>query len=161
MKRSGFLGLVVALLAVMAMPAASRADVATIGAAKDNTIFQSNLNNSLGGGQAIFAGTNAQSSPRRGLIDFDIAGAIPAGATINSVQITLFLNSAAGGSTSSPVIHLYRLSDDWGEGTAGNNVKRARGGGEGVGAGGGEAALAPPHFFATTPTPWTSARGGF
>jgi hypothetical protein len=161
MERSAFAGLVAALSAAMTMPAISRADVATIGAAKDNTIFQSNLNNSLGAGQAIFAGTNAQSSPRRGLIDFDIAGAIPAGATINSVQLTLFLNSASGGSTSSPIIHLYRLSDDWGEGTAGSTVNGAGGVGQGFAAGEGDVTWTSRHFSATTPTLWTSAGGDF
>ena len=42
------------------------ADVITIGASKDNTIFQSNVANSLGGGQAMFVGTNNTPSPRRG-----------------------------------------------------------------------------------------------
>src|SRR3954467_11914359 len=79
-----------ALLAVFAFDLAVRADVASIGASKDNTIFQSNVNNSLGAGQAIFAGTNAQSSPRRGLIQFDVAGAIPAGARDKKRQVNLF-----------------------------------------------------------------------
>jgi len=161
MERSTFLGLVVALSAVAAMPAVSRADVATIGAAHDNTIFQSNVNNSLGGGQAIFAGTNAQLSPRRGLIDFDIAGSIPAGSTINSVQMTLFLNSVAGGSTASPTIHLYRVSDDWGEGTAGSSVNGAGGVGQGLAAGEGDATWNARHFSATTPTLWNMAGGDF
>src|SRR3954465_7853265 len=93
-----------ALLAVFAFDLAVRADVASIGASKDNTIFQSNVNNSLGAGQAIFAGTNAQSSPRRGLIQFDVAGAIPAGSTINSVQLTLFLNQTGSAASTSPTV---------------------------------------------------------
>src|SRR6266550_140276 len=161
MERSGFLGLVVALSAAMAMPGVARADVATIGAAKDNTIFQSNVNNSLGGGQAIFAGTNAQLSPRRGLIDFDIAASIPAGSTINSVQLTLFLNSLASGSTATPTIHLYRLSDDWGEGTAGSTVNGPAGVGQGIAAGEGDATWNARHFSATTPTLWNTPGGDF
>src|SRR5215471_1901012 len=69
----------------------------TIGASKDVTIFQNNVNNSSGGGYGLFAGTNGTSSPRRALIDFDIAGSgIPSGATIQSVQLTLVLGQVAG-----------------------------------------------------------------
>src|SRR5262245_57590830 len=68
----------------------------TIGASKDVTIFQNNVNNSSGGGYGLFAGTNGTGSPRRALIDFDIAGNLPAGATIQSVQLTLILGQVAG-----------------------------------------------------------------
>src|SRR5256885_7760631 len=125
MERSAFAGFMVGLSAALMPMRAARADSVTIGAAKDNTIFQSNVNNSLGAGQAIFAGNSGQSSPRRGLIDFDIAGSIPAGSTINSVQMTLYLNSIAGGSAGRPSVHLYRLSNDWGEGTAGSAAHTA------------------------------------
>jgi len=161
MQRSSFVKFWVVFCAVASAAAFSSADVATIGAAKDNTIFQSNPNNSLGAGQAIFAGTNAQSSPRRGLIQFDIAGAIPAGATINSVQLTLYLNSAAGGSGTSPTVRLYRLSNDWGEGTAGSSVNGAAGVGQGFAAGEGDATWNARHFSATTPTLWSTAGGDF
>src|SRR2546421_3567197 len=161
MQRSVFAGLMVALSAAMAMPGITCADVATIGAAKDNTIFQSNVNNSLGAGQAIFSGTNAQLSPRRGLIDFDIAASIPAGSTINSVQLTLFLNSLASGSTASPTIHLYRLSDDWGEGTAGSTLNSPAGVGQGIPAGEGDGTRKARHFFPPPPTPLDKPRGGF
>jgi hypothetical protein len=158
MERRVFTELVVALLAATG---AASADAVTIGASKDNTVFQSNVNNSLGAGQAIFAGANGQSSPRRGLMDFDIAGAIPAGSTINSVQLTLFLNNAAGGAASGPTIRLYRLVSDWGEGTAGSGVNGASGVGQGLAAGEGDATWNARHFSATTPTLWNTAGGDF
>ena len=162
MERSSFLRAMVVFCASACVAAAmARADVVTIGAAKDNTIFQSNVNNSLGAGQAIFAGNSGQSSPRRGLIDFDIAGSIPAGSTIHSVQMTLYLNSVAGGSTSSPTVHLYRLSNDWGEGTAGSAVNGALGVGQGFAAGVGDATWNARHFSATTPTLWNTPGGDF
>src|ERR687883_683812 len=119
MERRTFLAV---LLSLLVGPAALRADTATIGAAKDNTIFQSNVNNSLGAGQAIFAGASGQSSPRRGLIQFDIASSIPAGSTITGAQLTLFLNQVGSGSTISPTIRLYDVSGDWGEGSAGSST---------------------------------------
>ena len=162
MERSTFPGFLIALWAAsMATGAVARADVATIGTSKDNTIFQSNVNNSLGAGQAIFAGTNGQSSPRRGLIDFDIANSIPAGSTINSVQLTLFLNQVGSAATSNPTIRLCRLANDWGEGTAGNSTNGVSGIGQGFAAGDGDATWNARHFSATTPTLWNTAGGDF
>ena len=162
MEQGTFLRFLAALSgALIAVGTGARADVATIGASKDNTIFQSNVNNSLGAGQAIFAGTNAQSSPRRGLIDFDIAGSVPAGSTINSVQLTLFLNQVGSAATSSPTIRLYRLANEWGEGTAGNSTNGVSGIGQGFAAGEGDATWNARHFSPTTPTLWRTAGGDF
>jgi len=137
------------------------ADVVTFGAAKDNTIFQSNVNNSLGAGQAIFAGSSGQGSPRRGLIQFDIAGSVPAGSTITGAQLTLFLNQVGTGSTISPTIRLFPVSGDWGEGSAGSGINGASGVGQGIAAGEGDATWSARHFSATTPTLWISAGGDF
>lgn len=160
MERRVFFKLILGCCALGLSAAAACADVASIGASKDNSIFQNTPNNSLGGGQAIFAGTNAQSAPRHGLIQFDIGNAIPAGSTINSVQLTLFLNSAAAGG-GSPTIHLHRLVSDWGEGTAGSNVNGSSSVGQGFAAGEGDATWNARHFSATTPTLWNSSGGDF
>src|SRR5258706_2739682 len=145
--------------AAFASTSISRADTTTIIASHDNTIFQSNPNNSLGAAQAIFIGDNAQTSPRRGLISFDIAANVPAGATINSAQLKLFLNQAAGGA--SPTISLYRLSTDWGEGIAGSTTTGANGVGQGFPAADGDATWNARHFSATSPTLWTNPGGDF
>jgi hypothetical protein len=158
MERRVFLGLIAALSTAIAV---ARADVATIGAAKDNTIFQNNVNNSLGAGQAISAGTSNQSSPRRGLIQFDIAGAIPAGSTIGSVQLTLFLNQVGSSAVTNPTIRLYRLANDWGEGTAGSATNGVSGIGQGFAAGEGDATWNARHFSTTTPQLWNSPGGDF
>src|SRR5437016_5705947 len=139
MQRIIFLRLFFAVAAVLVADLVASADLATIGAAKDNTIFQSNVNNSLGAGQAIFAGSSGQTSPRRGLIQFDIAGSIPAGSTIAGAQLTLFLNQIGSGSTISPTIRLYRVSGDWGEGTAGSSINGTSSVGQGFAAGEGDA----------------------
>ena len=98
------------------------ADAVTIGASKDATIFENNVNNSNGAGPGIFAGTNGMDSPRRGLIDFDIAGNVPAGATITNVQLTLYLGQVAGGGSGAETIGLFELEADWGEGTTGSGA---------------------------------------
>jgi hypothetical protein len=92
--------------------------VANIGASKDSTIFQNSVNNSSGAGNGLFAGTNGNSSPRRALIAFDVAGSIPAFSTIQSVQLNLVLGQVPNGASGNATIDLHKLSADWGEGIA-------------------------------------------
>src|SRR4029079_14349030 len=54
---------------------------------------------------------------RRGLIQFDVAGGLPAGVTIVDASLTLTLEMANNATARS--ISLFRLNSDWGEGTAG------------------------------------------
>jgi hypothetical protein len=86
---------------------------------KDNTIFQNSSSVSGGGEIGIFVGaTNMASNPaRRGLIQFDLAGGLPPGVTIIDASLTLTLETA--NNATARQISLYRLSSDWGEGTAG------------------------------------------
>jgi hypothetical protein len=86
---------------------------------KDNTIFQNSSNLSAGGVNGIFVGaTNLASNPaRRGLVQFDVAGGLPAGVTIVDASLTLTLEMA--NNATARQISLYRLNSDWGEGTAG------------------------------------------
>jgi hypothetical protein len=105
-----------------AVAASTGVVTATIGASRDVSIFQNNVNNSSGGGNALIAGTNAQGSPRRALIAFDVAGSIPAGAVIQSVQLDLVLGAVAGGGggggPANMTIGLHKLLANWGEGIA-------------------------------------------
>ncbi len=106
-RRCFFLTLMLAVV-----PSAGFADTVTIGASKDTTIYQNNPNNSSGGGNGLFAGTDGDVSPRHALIAFDIADNIPAGATITDVQLTLFLGQVAGsgmgGGGGNSTIELHR-----------------------------------------------------
>jgi hypothetical protein len=86
----------------------------------DASIFQNNPDNASGAGNALLAGTNGSSSPRRAMIQFDLS-AIPAGATIQSAELTLFLAQFAGSGGSGSgrttvTIGLHRISSSWGEG---------------------------------------------
>jgi hypothetical protein len=86
-----------------------------LNAVKDNTIYQDATGNSNGIGQNFFSGNTANSSSRRALLKFDIAGQIPAGASISSVTLTLFCNKTnISAGTSS--IKIHPLLADWGEG---------------------------------------------
>jgi hypothetical protein len=85
---------------------------------KDNTIFQNSTTLSAGGQIGVFVGANNSASPaRRGLMQFDVAGGLPAGVTIVDASLTLTLEMA--NNATARQISLYRLGSEWGEGTAG------------------------------------------
>jgi hypothetical protein len=100
-----------------AIPA--RAEVVTLTPSKDNTLYQSTSGSqSNGAGQHFFVGrTDAitAGSIRRAVIAFDVAAAIPAGAVITRVDLTLNMSRTI--SALQPV-SLHRLLADWGEGTS-------------------------------------------
>jgi hypothetical protein len=115
------------LVLLLLVETASGATV-MISPSKDNTLIQwtagrpepnPHLSNGLGD---IFVGRTNQDpsgptmiSIRRGLIHFDIGGAIPAGATITDVSLTL--RDVMGLNGDRPT-SLHRTLQDWGEGTS-------------------------------------------
>jgi hypothetical protein len=114
--------LTLGLATLLACCASLRLPAATIvlPASHDATIFQNNPDNASGAGNGLFAGTNGSLSPRRALIAFDLS-ALPAGATIESATLTLYLGQFAGsgGAGSGPpnsTIDLHRLTRSWDEG---------------------------------------------
>ncbi|BBO31120.1 DNRLRE domain-containing protein [Lacipirellula parvula] len=160
-----------ALLALcVSLATAPLAQAATImlGASKDASIFQNNVGNSSGAGNGLIAGTNAQSSPRRGAIAFDIAGALPAGAIIQDVKLHLTLASVAGSgggdggnSPTNVTVDLRRLTKDWGEGTTLQQMPptdNVGGQGQGAVAGNGDATW-NSNFHGTSL--WTTPGGDF
>ena len=96
-----------------------------IGAMKDNTLYQSSdgsLTN--GAGQGFFVGRTQQGGWRRGVIAFDIAANIPAGATIDNVSLTLVMSRTTA---TAKTVTLQRLLADWGEGTTDANFQEGGG----------------------------------
>jgi hypothetical protein len=91
----------------------------TVSPIKDTTIVQNNPDNSAGGQNQMYAGTNTGASPRRGLVEFDLSS-LPAGITITEVTLTMRLTTVAGGGMAggggSPTIGLHELTREWGEG---------------------------------------------
>ena len=92
-----------AALALSGMPAFG-AQV-TINPINDNTIYQGTdptqadpnfEDNTCGAGTNLFSGETNDGLLRRALLRFDIAGAIPAGSTINSVTLTVTVNRSGG-----------------------------------------------------------------
>jgi hypothetical protein len=95
---------------------ALHAEAISIGSARDNTLFEDPLGEtSNGAGQYFFIGRTMFDMVRRGLIEFDVAGAIPAGSTINSVALTLHMSRTA---TAGELASLHEASAEWGESTS-------------------------------------------
>jgi hypothetical protein len=102
---------------LVSLTGAAHATTVTLHPTKDNTLCESStgaLSNALGD---IYVGRTGQSSGsrRRGVMHFDVSS-IPSNATITSVTLTLYLDLVADGSDRTCT--LYRLTDDWGEGTS-------------------------------------------
>jgi hypothetical protein len=97
------------------------AEEVTIVADRDNTLYEtSDGSRSNGAGILFFAGRSGPSSGfqlKRGLLRFDVAGALPAGAEVQSVVLNLKLFNS-GPATVSSLTALHRVLGDWGEGTS-------------------------------------------
>lgn len=111
---------VAVVLASLSSIPAVLAEIVTITPIKDNTLYEDpNGALSNGIGQYVFAGRAGISSGtlRRAVMAFDVAGNVPAGATIDQVTLTLHLSRAPFGA-SAETFELRRLLADWGEGTS-------------------------------------------
>jgi len=155
-------GLLCGLLAVVTAAHGARADFVTIGATHDASIFSGNPNNSNGAGPGLFAGTDGVPQNLRSLIQFNVAGGVPAGSTITAVKLTLTLGLVAGaGETGTRSIELHRLTATWGEGTTESTATTITGTGQGAPANSGDATWTDRFWSSTTPAGWTSAGGDF
>ncbi len=103
-------------VAAALLASAVRADVVTLQASKDNTLYQSTTGAlSNGAGEHFFAGCTDDGLIRRGLIAFDVNAAIPPGSTINSVTLTLYMSRSK---TTAKVVGLRLAGAAWGEGAS-------------------------------------------
>ncbi len=108
---------VAAACALLTSATVALGDVVTIGPSKDNTLYESPTGSlSNGAGQHLFVGKTAASEIRRGVIAFDQAAAIPAGALITRVDLTLSMSRTLLAGLEPVALH--RLLADWGEGTS-------------------------------------------
>ena len=104
------------------------ADTVVLESSKDNTLFeQANGTLSNGSGSFIFAGLSRQPEglqTRRAALAFDIAGTVPAGATITSATLTIRVTRSISNELPST---LHRLTADWGEGASDANGQEGTG----------------------------------
>jgi hypothetical protein len=99
-------------LLLCAAPAA-RADEVTLQPVSDNTIFEESPNRSNGRGNSLFAGTTNLADARRALLRFDVAGSVPAGATVTAVRFSLQMTKTI---VAAQDVTVHRVLADWGEG---------------------------------------------
>jgi spore coat protein A len=134
----------------------------TIDPSEDNTIYEGTdpgsgevfEDNSCGAGAEVFAGVTVDGFARRALLRFDIAGAVPAGSTIDRVILTMVGNRSADNQDA--VMTLRPVFLGWGEGTV--DCGAIRGGGQGAPANAGDATWQDAEFGSV---PWTNPGGDF
>jgi len=88
----------------------------TLHPTKDNTLYEDPKGSvSNGAGAHFFVGKTDLELTRRAVIAFDVAEGIPAGSTILSATLELYMSR-----TNSPTqpVTVHRLLADWGEGTS-------------------------------------------
>lgn len=98
---------------------ASDSTIVSITVSKDNTLIQEPEGAlSLGAAAHFYSGRVGPfggGTIRRGVIAFDVASAVPAGAVITEVNLSLYMSQTV---TAEQTIVLKRLLADWGEGTS-------------------------------------------
>ena len=135
------------LITALCWGTSARATVIAVLPHKDNTIYSGgDFSNAKGD---LFAGVTPNSDVRRALMQFDISGIVPVGATINSVSLAMVQTKIgpAGGAS----FELHKLTNDWGEGTS-------------IGSGGGALATtgdATWNYSFYNTTSWTATGGDF
>jgi len=136
----------------------------TLAATRDNTLIESATGAlSNGSGPGFFAGRTSQGSQsiRRGVVRFDLAGAVPKGARVASARLDLHVSQTH---PEPAVVRVHRALGDWGE--AGSRAE----GGQGAPAEQGDAtwlhAFSPAVFwsrpggdFAETPSSFAEVVG--
>ncbi len=107
---------------------AVHAETINLAAFKDNTLFQGFIltdDASNGAGNYFFAGATNQPLLRRGVIQFDIAGQVPQGATIESVVLRLHVSRVATNTSRNVSLHL--INNNWGEGNSNAPAQEGQG----------------------------------
>lgn len=113
------------LALALILAASLHADSVTLTPVADTAIFSLNPDNNYGGLATIPIGPIAKPDQAgRGLLKFDVAAALPAGAVVTNVTLTLEVakTSISGGADT---VELHRLLVDWGEGTKSEETQGA------------------------------------
>jgi len=105
----------IACLVLVVVPGVAAADVVSIEAAHDSTVYAEDGTLGNGAGEHLFTGLTQDGFERRGLVQFDVAAAIPAGSTITAVTLELDLSRTR---TADLEVGLHRVLAAWGEGTS-------------------------------------------
>jgi len=113
-NKRNWVPLLLGLLFLIVLPAG--ADTVIVEAGRDATLIEDPDGEwANGSGPVFFAGRTSQTwnGIRRGLLFFDVAGALPRNAIIENVSLRLF---ELGGNSGTSEVRLHRVLAPWGEG---------------------------------------------
>lgn len=99
----------------------AHADNVTLTPSADTTLHEYFPVNNLGAQVHLNAGTTQNGPRTRGLMAFDVAGAVPSGAIINSVTLTLEVVGQPVDGDAPSNFGLHRMLVGWGEGSGSGN----------------------------------------
>ncbi len=120
---------------------------------KDNTIYSSSGTVSNGQGVYLFTGNTGGGETHRALLKFNIAGSVPAGATITTVSLSVNVNKVPSG-VAGNTLKIHKLTADWGEDASDAGGSESTGGPAAP-----NDATWTHQFFSTTM--WSNAGGDF
>jgi len=148
-------GLLAAGLAAGACSWSAHADMVSLSATRDATIYESPTGEvANGAGQYLFAGRTNQNLARRALLHFDIASAIPDGATITTARLILNITQANGGVRD---VFLHRAAAAWTTGASDPESTESLGAAPQPG----DATWSFASYAASGGVPWTAAGGDY
>jgi hypothetical protein len=120
---------------------------------KDAGIYGGGSNNS-GSGPDFSVGTDSGLRLKRGLIEFNVAGVVPQGATITGVSMELFLGEVGGSDNVQRTIAVYAMLSPWNNTTNGTTWSNGfSGNGQGWAANTGDATWNYEYYNTTSWTP--------
>ena len=93
-----------------------RAETVTLFPVADATLIELWPSNSMGAGNWISSGTTQNGTSNRALIQFDVAAAVPAGATVTDVGLYVWVTRTPVDGNTDSVFSLRRMLRAWGEG---------------------------------------------
>ena len=121
--RNDLILLLIGAMSLLMLFSSAWADTMTLISVKDNTLYEENDSEgnpkSNGMGNFFFAGRTGDRNNmalRRGLMQFDIAGNLPADAVIESVTLNLHMSMTFLSQQQS--VSLHRILQSWGEGAS-------------------------------------------
>lgn len=96
----------------------ARAEQVTLFPSADATLIEFKPTNSLGGVNWISAGTTQNGNSNRALIKFEVASALPAGATITDISVNVSVTRTPVDGNTDSLFSLRRVLRPWNEGAA-------------------------------------------
>ena len=106
---------------------AARAEIAVLEPIKDGTLYEDFFGTRANGaGNHFFVGQTGQLVVVRGVLEFDVEGGVPRGATLLSASLSLHMSRTLN-NQEIHTVGLHRVSEEWGE--AGSVATQGEGGG--------------------------------